>query len=99
MKRWFFAVAVAAVASFMVVATASADVARYQTKTATFTVTQPSGAGGPWTHEYTVTDNPCDNSDTFTGTGVVSGLDYDGLKTFNEWITGTFNSDGTVSFN
>ena len=76
-------------------AVASADVPRYQTQDATFTVTTPSGAGGLWTTDYKVTNNPCD--DTFTGKGVVNGLDYDGEKTFDEDVKGTFNSDGTVS--
>ena len=84
-----------AVAMLAIPAVASADVPRYQTQDATFTVTTPSGAGGLWTTKYKVTNNPCD--DTFTGKGVVNGLDYDGEKTFNEDVKGTFNSDGTVS--
>jgi hypothetical protein len=90
MKRWFFAVAIAAIASVIVAATASADVARYQTQTATFTVTQPYGQVGQWqnvwTHDYTVTVNPCDG--TFEGTGKL----YDNVDAYtaSERITGTF---------
>ena len=84
-------------------AAASADVARCEAsvpgntviKTATFTVTQPSGSGGLWTHDFTVTVNPEDN--TFAGVGVVNGLDVSGPTTFNEDVAGTFNADGTVS--
>jgi hypothetical protein len=101
MKRWIFAVAIAAVASVMVAATASADVARYQTQTATFTATTPYGQVGQWEHvwtrDYTVTINPCGSNDgTFTGTGVVRRDNGDFFA--NETITGTFNADKTVSF-
>jgi hypothetical protein len=91
MKRLFFAVALAAVAAFMVAGAASADVPRYQTQTATFTVTQPYGVVGQWTniwkHDYTVTVNPCDG--TFEGTGKLSN----NVDTFTdtETISGTFN--------
>lgn len=95
MKRWLFAVAIAAVASFTVAATASAGVERYQTQTATFTVTQPAGAVGQWdnlwTHDYTVTVNPCDG--TFTGTGKVYGHDQNGSYSANETIRGTFGGE------
>ena len=98
MKRWFIAVAIAAVASIVVAATASAKVERYQLQTATFTVTQPAGAVGQWnnlwTHTYTVNVNPCDNS--FTGTGNVSGQDQNGPFSAAETITGTF-ANGKVS--
>jgi hypothetical protein len=96
MKRGVFAVAVAAVAAFMVAGTSSADVARYQTQTATFTVTQPYGQVGQWhdvwTHNFTVTVNPCDG--TFTGTG----KQYDNHNNFyaNETVTGSFGN-GNVS--
>jgi hypothetical protein len=90
MKRWFFAVAIAAVASIMVAATASAKVERYQLQTATFTVTQPYGQVGQWTnvwiHDYTVTVNPCDG--TFTGTGTLHN-NVDGFSA-PETVSGTF---------
>ena len=60
-----------AVAMLVVPAVSSADVQRYQTQTATFTVTQPANEynqwNNLWTHDFTVTINPCDG--TFTGTG------------------------------
>jgi hypothetical protein len=97
MKRWFFAVAIAAVASVMVAATASADVPRYQTQTSTFTVTQPYGQVGQWndvwTHNYTVTSQ-CDG--TFAGTGVQ--LDNQGHQADTETITGTFGPNHSVTF-
>jgi hypothetical protein len=81
----------------MVVAgTASADVARYQTQTATFTVTQPYGAVGQWkdvwTHTFTVTVNPCDGS--FTGTG--KQYDNNNNQAYTEDVTGSF-SGGKVN--
>ena len=85
------AVAVAAIAAFTVVGTSSADVARYQTQTATFTATQPYGAVGQWqsvwTHNFTVTVNPCDG--TFTGTG--EQLYPGGSHYLNETVTGSFS--------
>jgi hypothetical protein len=101
MKNRLYAIAgafaVAAVAASMVTATASADVARYQTQQATFTVTQPYGQVGQWqnlwTHNLTVTVNPCNG--TFSGTG----LQYDNNHnlSYHEDVTGSFNSDGTVN--
>ncbi len=80
-------------------AVSSASVERYQSQTATFTTTQPAGQFGQfnnvWTHNYTVTINPCDN--TFSGTGVESGRDQSGAATWTEKVTGTFNADGTTS--
>jgi hypothetical protein len=80
-------------------ALASASVDRYQTQDATFTTTQPAGEYGQfnnvWTHDYKVTINPCDN--TFSGTGVETGHDQNGDKTFTETVRGTFNADGTTS--
>jgi hypothetical protein len=100
MRRFILATAaitalgVAAVAP----ALASADVQRYQTQDATFTLTQPAGQvgqwGNVWTHKITVQVNPCDN--TFSGTGIESGQDQNGPSTFNEKVTGKFG-DGTVS--
>jgi hypothetical protein len=100
MKRRFYAVAaavaVAAIAAFMVVGTSSADVARYQTQTATFTAVQPYGTTGQfdtkWTHNFTVTVNPCDG--TFTGAG--EQLYPDGTHYLNETVTGSF-SGGKVN--
>ena len=98
MKKIILAVAVAAVATMAVVSSASAGVARYQSQTATFTVSQPAGQVGQWdnvwTHNYNVTVNPCDG--TFTGTGNVSGADQNGPYSANETIRGTF-AKGSVN--
>lgn len=88
----------AAIAAAVVVAPASADVARYQSQTATFDVTQPYGAVGQWasvwTHRVTITINPCDQ--TFTGTAV----QYDPSMTqaYTEAVTGSLGV-GTISVN
>lgn len=102
MRKLILAVAgIAAVAVPTIApALASADVARYQSQTATFTVTQPAGAyhqwGNVWTHSFTVTVNPCDK--TFSGTGNITGSDQNGpVSTPEESITGSFGN-GTVSF-
>ena len=83
----------------IVPALASADVARYQTQTATFTVLQPRNQVGQfndvWKHVFTVKMNPCDN--TFTGTGNVTA-NGDSSVAWTENITGSFG-DKTVSFN
>ena len=75
MKKIILAVAVAAVASMAVIASASAGVERYQTQSMTITAVQPEGAvgqwGNVWTHTYNVTLNPCDGS--FSGIGSLSG--------------------------
>jgi hypothetical protein len=95
-----------ALAALAVPSVASADVPRCQTTgtgaaTTTFTVTTPSGAGGDWTTAFTVTARP---DGSFSGTGVTTGMDYDGPKTIDEMVTGTFtdnNADGkadSVSF-
>jgi hypothetical protein len=81
MKRWFFAVAVAAVASIAVAATASAGVARYQTQAATLTSTV-TWNGAVFVHTYDI-NIACG---TFTGTGSVLGIP--------ETITGT--TDGSA---
>jgi hypothetical protein len=102
MKRRFYAVAVAvavaAMSAFMVVGTSSADVARYQTQTYTFTAIQPYGAVGQWqnvwTHNFTVTVNPCDG--TFTGTG--KQYDNQGAFFADETVTGSFNGN-TINLN
>jgi hypothetical protein len=94
-KKIFLAVAVAAVASTAVIASASAGVERYQSQTATFTVTQPAGQvgqwGNVWTHDYQVKVNPCNG--TFTGTGKVYGEDQNGKFSDSETISGTFAKD------
>jgi hypothetical protein len=93
------AVSFTAIASLVVPALASADVARYQSETATFTMVQPAGVFGQfdnvWTHNYTVKVNPCDS--TFSGTGVETGSDQNGPATHNETVTGSFNADGSIS--
>jgi hypothetical protein len=86
MKRWFFAIAIAAVASFMVAATASADVPRHQAQTGTITV---NWAGG-LIHVFHVTVNPCDGS--FTGTGT----SQQGVE-LNENVVGTLR-DGDLTY-
>jgi hypothetical protein len=100
-----FILAATAIAAFTVPALApalaSADVQRYQTQTATFAWTQPAGQvsqwDNVWTHSYTITVNPCDN--TFSGTGTLSGFDQNFVDPtiIPETITGTLNS-GSVSF-
>lgn len=89
---------VTAIAGLVLPTIASADVARYQTSDATFTLTQPAGQvgqwGNVWTHSIKVRVNPCDS--TFTGTGSESGQDQNGARTFNETVTGKFGN-GTVS--
>jgi hypothetical protein len=98
-KKIILAVAVAAVATMAVVSSASADVARYQTQTMTFTAVQPEGAVGQWndvwTHTYNVTLNPCDNS--FSGTGSPQVGTTSGPYGTGETITGHLNGD-SVSF-
>jgi hypothetical protein len=64
-KKIILAVAITVVASLAVVASASADVPRYQTQTGTLTVQLDVH---PFPHTFNVDVNPCDGS--FTGTGV-----------------------------
>lgn len=97
MKRLFLVLAIAAVASFAVATTASADVARngYLPQTATFTVTSPMAPGdwqNVWTQVYTVNVN---SDGTFAGTGHVSNKVNSTVV--DETVTGSF-SGGTVSF-
>ena len=110
MKKYITAFGIAAVASLMVAATASADVARTQgettttttitttTTTAKFTVTQPAGQVGQWdnlwTHDYAVKVNA---DGTFVGTGKVYGHDQSGEYSANETISGTFIGDESVT--
>src|SRR6185369_14981818 len=55
------AASIAAIAALAAPSLASADVARYQSQTSTFTTTQPAGAfsqfDNVWTHNYKVTIN------------------------------------------
>ena len=81
-------------------ALASADVARYQNETATFTMTQPDGMWNDWssvrTHNFAVVVNPCDN--TFSGTAHQSGpIDSSGLSQADWNVAGKFNANNTVS--
>jgi hypothetical protein len=97
MKKIILAVAVAAVASMAVIASASAGVERYQTQSMTITAVQPEGAvgqwGNVWTHTYNVTLNPCDGS--FSGVGSLSGT----INGFYSYETITGHLDGNaVSF-
>jgi hypothetical protein len=82
----------------IVPAFASADVARYQPQTATFTVTQPAGQvgqwGNVWTHNYKVDVNPCDS--TFSGTGEVFGHDQNGPFSDTEKVTGKFSNNSVT---
>ena len=85
-------------ASTMLVITAgaaSADVARYQVTTATFQVTEPAGAVNQWdtvwTHSYTITINPCDNS--FTGTAPAQVQTGGATEGTGETITGTLGAN------
>jgi hypothetical protein len=100
MKKIILAVAVAAIITAVTASVASAGgpPARYQTHTATFNVLQPRNAVGQyndvWTHNYTVTINPCDN--TFSGRGEVTA-NGSGPAVWTESITGSFG-DSTVSF-
>jgi hypothetical protein len=98
MKKYILALAIAALASVALATTASADVPRYQSQTATFTVNQPKDIvgqfGNVWRHEFKVAVNPCDN--TFSGTAPT----YDNgasSPTWTENVTGSFG-DNTVSF-
>lgn len=98
MKRYLAAAFVALLACLTLAATASADVPRYQTHTATFDVTQPYGTVGQWTsvwtHAVTVTVNPCDQ--TFTG----EAIQYDPsmAQAYTETVSGSFGA-GMVSIN
>jgi hypothetical protein len=96
-KKFFLAVAVTAIASMAVIASASAGVERYQTQSMTITAVQPEGAIGQfqnvWTHTYNVTLNPCDGS--FSGTGSLSGT-INGFYS-NEKISGHLDGNA-VSF-
>jgi hypothetical protein len=95
-----FILGVAAVAALALPAAASADVARYQVQTATFTAVQPAGVfsqfDNVWTHSLTVTTNPCDG--TFSGTGFQNGADQSTTLVDQPVnVSGTFNADGTVT--
>jgi hypothetical protein len=103
MRKMRIILAMLVVAIMAVPAAASADVARQcvtplpanDVKTATFNATQPSGAGGNWVHHFTVAVNGVDGS--FTGTNVITGMDYNGPATVNETVSGTItdsNGDG-----
>jgi hypothetical protein len=90
--------AVAMLSAVVLPSVASADVARHQEQTATFTVNQPKDATGQftnvWRHEFKVTVNPCDG--TFSGDAPT----YDNgasTPTWTEKVTGSFGN-GTVSF-
>ncbi len=89
-----------AVAMLALPAMASANVERYQSQTATFTMTQPAQDykqwNNVWTMAYKVNVNPCDN--TFTGNGVQTGHDANGDYTGKWTINGKFNADKTATF-
>jgi hypothetical protein len=110
MKRLFFAVAIAAVASFVVAATASADVPRNQPP-ATLVVSLTDAQQGNH-HTFTIT-NPSGTDGEFTGTGqgspeaggateTISGSLVGDHPTFTEiytdFISGyTWSYDGPLS--
>jgi hypothetical protein len=100
MKNYILALAIAALASVALAATASADVPRYQSQTATFTMTQPADAynqwANVWKHDFKVEVNSCDG--TFSGTGFQSGHDSNGTFTGTWTITGRFLAGNKVSF-
>ena len=64
----------------LAVGPAQADVARYQTQSATLTISlQPEY---PYTHVYDITLNPCDN--TFTGVSDVADVSVPGARRSSE---------------
>lgn len=89
-----------AIAMLAIPAVASADVPRYQTQDATFTMTQPADAynqwNNVWRHDFKVHVNPCDGA--FTGTGIQTGHDSNGPYTADWKIAGTFLADNKVTF-
>ena len=86
-RRWSQFVGVTGVA--LAVGPAQADVARYQTQSATLTISlQPQY---PYVHVYDITLNPCDN--TFTGVSDVADVSVPGGET----ISGTLNG-GNITF-
>jgi hypothetical protein len=102
MKKIILAVAsITALAATTLAPVASANVPRCaapvtEAATATFSVWQPAHAVGQWIdtyrHDYTVTVQP---NGSFTGTGLDHNFEAEGNS---ETITGTYNTDGTVSF-
>ena len=83
MRRFILAAAVAAVATIVLAAPASADVARYQTQTADVN-------GGAYVHTYGITINPCD--------GTFVGAASEGSVIADETVTGTFADDLSIDF-
>jgi hypothetical protein len=108
LKRFFLAVALAAVASVIVAGAASAEVPRYQVPatgsvTATFSVFHPRAAFSQWVntwqHDYTVQLN------TKTGEFNGTGYEFNGQEPFSvatsvpETIHGFYNADDhTITF-
>jgi hypothetical protein len=84
MKRWLFAVAIAAVASIAVAAAASAKVDRIQDTQGT-TQTLVATVNGTYVHTYTITFGT--NGSSFTGTSSVDG--WWGPETINGTFDGT----------
>ena len=80
MTRFMLAVALAATVAAAFVSSASADVQRYQTQTATLTAV----ANGAYVHIYGITINPCDGSFT--------GLAAAGSVVAGEAVTGTLGA-------
>ena len=83
MKKIILAGAIAAVAALTVTAFASADVARYQNATG-LTVTSVFN-GVTYVHNYNLTNNVCNGTGSFTGTGVSTSV------VPNEAIAGTLS--------
>jgi hypothetical protein len=72
LKKIILATLVAAVASLAVASFASASVERYQMATG-LTVTATYN-GTTYVHTYDLTNNPCDGTGSFTGTGGIASL-------------------------
>jgi hypothetical protein len=87
MRRIILAAAVTAAAAVVLAAPASADVARYQTQSATLTADVNSGA---YVHTYAITIDPCDGS--FVGAAVA------GSVIAGETVTGTLTNPVTIDF-
>jgi opacity protein-like surface antigen len=83
LKKIILAVAVAAVAIMAVASAASADVARYQMATG-LTVTATFN-GTTYVHTYNLTNNACNGTGSFTGTGGIPSLPL------SETVNGTLN--------
>lgn len=87
MRRFILAAAVTAATTIVLAAPASADVARYQTQSATLTA---DVLGGAYVHTYAITINPCDG--TFVGAASAGSVVPD------ETVTGTLTDALSIDF-